>query len=114
MKAVFTLFLLILLAGCAGPKGEQGTQGSAGAQGIAGQNGLDGAPGTQIDVVQFCPNSTPTYPSTFPEYGLCIEGKLYGVYSANGGFLAELPDGTYSSNAVGSACTFTIRGCDVQ
>lgn len=82
--------------------------------GLIGPVGPAGSPGTLLTPVQFCPNVTPNYPSTFPEYGFCIEGKLYGVYSTNGGFLALLPDGTYNSNAVGSSCTFTITGCTVN
>lgn len=61
-----------------------------------------------ITPVQFCPNVTPTYPTTFPEVGFCIQGNLYAVYSANDGFLSLIPPGTYVSNAIGSACTFTV------
>jgi len=125
------LILLTMLTACGdayvpivGPQGPQGSQGPAGEKGDAGADGQDGqdgqqgpagADGTVITVVQFCPNHTPNYPSTFPEFGLCIEGQLYAVYSTNGGFLALIPPGTYSSNAVGSACTFTVSaGCVVQ
>jgi len=76
-----------------------------GPQGIPGQ---PGAPGTTITPVQFCPNTSPSYPSTFPESAFCIDGSLYAVYSANDGFLTLIPPGTYVSNAVGSSCTFTV------
>lgn len=72
-------------------------------------DGLNGAPGTVITPIQFCPGVTPIYPLSFPEYGLVINGQIYGVYSQNGGFLALLPPGTYNSNAVGSSCDFTIN-----
>lgn len=89
--------------------------GLAGAPGISGSDGRDGTNGTNgqdatpITMVQFCDNSfTPTYPSVFPEFGLCVGGKMYGVYSTNGGFWALLPPGTYSSDGVNASCTFTI------
>jgi Collagen triple helix repeat (20 copies) len=87
--------------GAQGPQGPQGIPGSTGAQGPA------GADGTQITVVQFCPG-TPSYPSTFPETGLCINGNIYAVYSKNDGFLTEIPPGLYRSNAVSSSCTFAV------
>jgi hypothetical protein len=72
-----------------------------------GTNGLNGAPGTKITSVQFCPGNV-TYPTIFPEIGFCIEGNLYAVYSANDGFLTEIPPGQYLSNAIGSSCNFTV------
>ena len=79
-------------------------------------NGLQGPSGVDIASVmpiQFCHSSfVPSYPNSFPESGLCINEVLYGVYSANGGFLAELPPGTYSSDGINASCTFTIEpGC---
>jgi hypothetical protein len=85
--------------------------GSAG-QSIVGPTGPQGNPGTDatpVTVVQFCSGVTPTYPSNFPEYGICLGGNLYGVYSANDGFLAELPPGEYSSDGINASCTFTIQ-----
>jgi hypothetical protein len=77
-------------------------------------NGQNGQPGTQVTMIRFCPNVTPSYPSTFPEYGFCIDNNMYGVYSTNGGFLSLLPPGLYISNAVGSSCNFTIAAnCQV-
>jgi len=96
-----------------GAQGSQGLTGATGAQGQTGATGAAGTPGTIITPVQFC-QGTPSYPSTFLEYGLCIGGVMYGVYSTNGGFLAELPDGYYSSDGVGSSCNFTITGCTVS
>ena len=97
----FILSVAILLSACGG----QGPQGVSGSNGT---NGTNGAPGTAFTIVQFCQNVVPTYPTTFPEVGFCIQGSLYAVYSANDGFLTEIPPGTYTSNAVGSACNFTI------
>ncbi len=99
--------------GTTGPQGSAGTQGLPGLDGTNGANGVDGAPGTPgtvITPIQFCDASfVPTYPSIFPEYGLVIDGKMYGVYSANGGFLVYLPPGTYNSNGINASCTFTIN-----
>jgi len=79
------------------------------------QDGQNGATGTVITLIQFCSGFTQSYPSTFAEYGLCIDNQLYGVYSANGGFLALLPPGTYSSDGINSSCTFTIgNNCEIS
>lgn len=79
--------------------------GSAGSPGTNGSNGTDATP---VAIVPLCPGS-PAYPSVFVEIALCINSNLYGVYSANGGFLTYLPPGGYSSNAIGSACNLTIQ-----
>ena len=71
--------------------------------------------GASLTPVQFCPNVMPSYPTIFPEVGFCIAGSIYAVYSANDGFLTELPPGAYNSNAIGSDCNFTIlSGCVIQ
>lgn len=73
-------------------------------------NGIDGAPGTDltpVSIVQFCSGVT-SYPNEFNEIGFCIDGKVYGTYSANDGFSSYLPPGAYSSNGINSSCTFTI------
>lgn len=96
---------------CNGLNGSTGGQGPIGTPGLPGATGPQGLPGTNstsISVVQFCPNVVPIYPTTFPEFALCIGNSLFGVYSTNGGFLAELPPGAYLSNAVGSTCNFNI------
>jgi hypothetical protein len=98
--------------GAAGTDGVDGKDGATGPQGMTGAIGLpgkDGAPGTVVTPIQFCPGVTPVYPTTFPEYGLVINGSIFAVYSANGGFLALIPPGVYSSNAIGSACNFTVN-----
>jgi hypothetical protein len=64
--------------------------------------------GVTFQSIQFCPNVTPSYPTTFPEVGFCINNLLYAVYSANDGFLTMIPPGYYDSNAIGSSCSFTV------
>lgn len=104
--------------GVAGPSGEKGDTGGIGPQGLpglsivgpvgpAGINGTNGVDATPVTVVSLCPGVT-TYPGIFVEVALCISGDLYGVYSANGGFLTYLPPGRYTSNAIGSACNLTV------
>jgi len=98
------------------PDGSQQT--AEACNGIQGQQGPQGNPGqdaTPVTVVQFCQGVTPAYPSSFPEYGICLDNQLYGIYSANGGFLALLPPGTYSSDGINASCTFTIaQNCQVS
>lgn len=95
--------------GTPGEKGDIGSQGPKGDQGDPGIQGPRGSDGTIIVPIQFCPGSVPTYPSIFPEYGFLIDGKVYAVYSTNGGFLTLIPPGVYNSNAVGSACNFEVN-----
>lgn len=85
--------------------------GSPGPMGTAGVNGSNGTNATPITVVNLCPGVS-NY-DAFVEVGLCISGKLYGVYSSQGGFMTYLADGNYSSNAIGSACSLTVTGCTV-
>lgn len=93
-----------------GCNGERGAQGATGLAGSAGPAGLDGQPAR---VITLCPGVT-AYPGIFVETALCINNRLYGVYSSNGGFLTELPPGVYSSATIGSACTVTIASnCQV-
>lgn len=105
--------------GIAGPTGSKGEKGDVGAKGDQGDTGIGlpgpqgspgpaGAPAPNVTPIQLCPG-TSNYPSVFIEYGIIINQKLYGVYSANGGFLAYLPPGRYHSNAIGSACDFTVN-----
>jgi len=109
--------------GATGPQGAQGPTGLVGSQGIQGEQGQagpqgpkgdPGQPGTQITTIQFCKGITPTYPSTFPEIGICLDNQLYAVYSANGGFMVLVTPGTYSSNGINASCTFTVGpNCEV-
>ena len=83
-----------------------------GSNGLNGSNGSNGVDLTPISKVQFC-TSTTVYPTTFSEVGFCIGGKLWGVYSTNGGFLTDVADGTWSSDGINSSCSFTVSGCTV-
>ena len=102
---VFGLFLV----GCG--QGPQGIPGQVGNTGPAGPSGIDG---TQIVPVQFCVNPIPQYPTTFPEFGLCINGQIWAVYSANDGFLTLIPNGNYVSNGINASCSFTVTGCVIS
>jgi hypothetical protein len=81
---------------------------------LNGATGATGSPGTSVTTVQFCLNPVSSFPSTFPEVGFCINGQLWAVYSANGGFLTALPNGNYSSDGENASCTFTVTGCTIS
>lgn len=103
--------------GVDGKNGAQGSKGDTGATGPQGIPGVQGVPGSSVTTVKFCDDYVPVYPSSFPEYGLCIDNKLYGVYfsSSLGTFLAYLPPGRYQSTNNNEACIFTITsGCEVS
>lgn len=106
-------FLLLSCAGHTGGQGGVGLTGPSGATGpqgtpgLVGPQGPAGLAGTQFEFVQLCPGTT-SYPNVFIELGMCVNGDLYGVYSANGGFYTYFPPGHYSSNAIGSACNLVI------
>jgi len=110
------LGIMLLFQGCGvtGPTGGIGATGATGPQGPSGQDGTigpqgpRGADGTAITVVQFCAGATTTYPSDFPEQGLCINGNLYAVYNFNVDYLALIAPGNYYSNAQGTSCNFKV------
>lgn len=111
IMTAFILFLALMyinvsLTGCGKP-GPQGSTGETGAVGPSGLQGTPGADATPSYMVKLCPGAS-SYPTVFIEYAICVQGELYGVYSSNGGFLALLPPGNYSSNAIGSACNLTV------
>lgn len=123
MKKYLVICLLVSACG-QGPAGTNGVNGSscsvsqltpstAAPEGGALISCTDGTSslvlsGTVIKSVQFCPG-TPSYPAVFPEVGFMIGGKLYAVYSQNGGFLALITPGTYYSNGINNSCTFTVN-----
>lgn len=105
--------------GVTGPQGSVGPMGLPGATGLTGVQGEQGQPGidgTQVLNVQFCPLEGPTTYGHFPEFGLCIGGKLMAVYyDGQNAWLAEIVPGTYSSTATGLQCTFTVStNCEVS
>lgn len=89
-----------------------GTNGSNGSNGSNGQNGADG---TLVLPVPLCPSYTTTYPSTFAEFGFCINSKLYGVFwDGHNAWWTVIPNGYYSSTSSSAPCTFTVSaGCTV-
>lgn len=118
MKYLILIAALSLFCGSCGDTGSTGPAGpigEAGPQGPKGEDGKDGKDSNPIVTVSLCPGDQPSYPSSFPEYGVCIDNQLYAVYSVNGGFFALIPPGTYQSNAVGSHCTFKVlENCQVE
>lgn len=118
-KFMLLIIAVAIAAVACGKKGDPGPPGESvvgppGAPGHDGSDGSDGAPGprgsngTVISFIKLCPGYT-NYPNVFIELGMCVDNKLYGVYSANNGFWTELPPGNYSSNAIGSACSLTVE-----
>ena len=78
-------------------------------------NGSNGAAGTLVSTVEFCPSLGATvYPSSFPEYGICIEGNIYAVYwNGSNAFMAEVVPGEYASTSP-QGCNFSVAAnCSV-
>lgn len=84
-------------------------------KGNAGEAGAKGLDGSTITTVQFCPGLS-SYPSTFPEVGLCISNKLYGVFwISNSAFMAEIPTGNYVSTSTSLPCSFKVTtSCNIS
>jgi hypothetical protein len=121
-----------------GPQGPIGDTGAVGATGPTGQGGssctvtnssggaviactdgsevtvLNGTDGSIIQLIQFCPG-VPSYPNNFLEVGVCIDQKLYAVYShGNNTFLTLVPPGRYVTTDQ-TRCNFTVRAnCEVE
>lgn len=89
-----------------GSDGTNGADGRDGAAGPAGERGLPG-PGEAFTTVRFCAQPS-VYPTLFAEYGVCISGHLYAVYSIPNAFLTLIPPGRYSSTGINSTCSFTV------
>lgn len=90
--------------------GSQGLQGAQGIQGQQGLQGIQGASGSVVTPVKFCPTDN----SSFPEYGLMIDGELYAVFwgptpasSAHQAFLSKVTSGNYVSTG-GNGCLFSV------
>lgn len=59
--------------------------------------------------IKLCEGET-SYPSSFPEYGLCIDNVLYGVFWMNGSaWLGEIAEGRYRSTSSSVKCNFTVK-----
>ena len=120
MKKLLTIALLIALASCGkdGENGRMGSQGPAGNDGAIGQTGSQGDKGeagqdgkdSSIKVVQFCAGLVDSYGVAYSERGLCIEGKVYAVYSDNKlAALVELSPGRYTTTTPqGKNCSFIV------
>lgn len=104
--------------GAVGPQDPQGNVGLPGATGVAGAPGVNGTNGQDASpttVIQFCSGQDATTYGHFPEKGLCIANKLYGVYfDGQNAWLAEIVPGNYRSTSTSLACNFTVTsGCTV-
>lgn len=119
VQLILLTAIMLSMAAC-GPRGEQGRSikgdpgdtvvGPPGAPGNDGRDGIDGEIG---QLIQLCPG-TSNY-GTFIEYAICSEGSLYAVYSVPGAFFTYLAPGRYSSQGIGSACSFTVLpNCEIQ
>jgi len=75
-----------------------------------GPTGPQGASGASISTLEFCPGYVTTYPSTFPEYGICIDNNIYAVfYDGKNAWLAEIVPGDYISTSTSAPCSFTVK-----
>jgi hypothetical protein len=83
--------------------------------GLNGTNGVNGKDAPSVSTVQFCPSVTTNYPTTFPEYGICIDNSIYGVYwDGRNAWLALIPSGYYASTSTTAPCNFTVlTNCQV-
>lgn len=103
------LFLVPMLFLCLSCGGNNTTASISGYTPIAGPQGPQGKPGTGVSKIQFCPGYTTTYPTTFPEYGTCIEGQLYAVYwDTHNAWEALIVPGYYKSTSTSAPCNFTV------
>lgn len=77
-----------------------------------GRDGVDGQDGTSVDIktIKFCTNLVDQYGVAYSERGLCVDGKPFAIYSANGmASLVELSNGDYiTTSPSGENCTFTV------
>lgn len=72
--------------------------------------------GSTISAVKFCPGYTVSYPTTWPEYGFCINGDLYATITDKGTtFTTKVAPGGYSSTSTSAPCNFTYIGaCQIK
>lgn len=95
------LLMALMFTGCAKPR-----DGHDGASGPAGPAGVDTA---NVTAVKFCRNAVTVYPSSFPEYGFCISGRLYATYwDGHNAWSAEVVPGYYASTSTSAPCNFTV------
>lgn len=122
---VFFMLMCVILAGCAGQEGKPGRDGHNGVDGTDGQNGTPGATGPQGPqgnqgqpgtTVKFCPSKVVSYPTSFPEFGICVDNVIYAVYwDGHNSWLTEVPQGAYISTSTSAPCNFTVlANCAIQ
>lgn len=72
-------------------------------------------PVQNLNMVQFCSNYNTTYPTSFPEFGICLNNLLYGVYwDGHNAWLAEIVPGYYLSTSTSAPCNFhVLTNCGV-
>lgn len=107
MRHLIAILTIMILTACCPQRGPRGYTGEIGVPGSTGLTGTPGIDATSVTTVNFCTGTT-VYPTTFLEVGFCINNQLYAVYSEHDGFLVLIPPGSYSSNAHGSSCNFTV------
>lgn len=77
--------------------------------GVDGSPGIPGLNGDNVSMVQFCTGFATSYPSTFPEFGMCIQDKLYGTYwDGINSWTSEIVPGTYMSTSTSAPCNFVV------
>lgn len=86
------------------------SNGKDGEKGEVGQNGSS----TEIVSIKLCPY-TDNYPNVFPEYAVCIDNELFGVYwDSKNAWLAKIIPGYYASTSTSAPCTFEVKeNCEV-
>lgn len=107
--------LVLMLAACAPSPSPtyvslKGDTGDRGASGADGRDGVDGVDATPVTIIPLCPGVSDH--SVFVEDAICINGKLYGIYSSTA-TLVYLADGSYTSTSINSSCNLTVIGCTV-
>ena len=115
MKSFAMILVLFSLVSC----GKNGQDGHNGLNGIDGINGVDGRDGkdASLTIIKFCPNLEDDVGNKYLEKGLCIDNKVYAVYSSNGlSALTEIPVGLYvTTSPAGKNCTFEVKSnCIVE
>ena len=104
MKHISLIVLALTLASC-GKHYKNGHNGMSGKDGAAGVDGQD----AEITSVKFCPNLVDSYGLQYSERGLCINKRIYAVYSTpTQSFLTELSAGQYTTTTPYGNCTFTV------
>lgn len=101
--------------GAIGAQGSAGSVGATGSTGASGTNGSNGTDAPPVTMVQFCSSYTTTYPSSFPEWGFCVQGHLFATYyDGSNAWTAEIVPGTYNSTSTSAPCSFVVsNNCGV-